>query len=596
MKDERYEQVLKLILIGGGSGLFVLGGLILSNAWLDSLLLGIAALVRGKAPLPHWLGILHSIATQILIGGALFAGFGWLMGVKWTPTIRLAGKRSAVLGAAMLALSALWLPSVLVEHSQVIGGQRYWWLFDDAMISMRYGRNLAHGVGLVWNPGERVEGFSNLLWTLYMAFVHLLPIPDSTTSLIVLLTNLLIGLATIPVLFAIVRLLGGGPLATVATLFAFVLSTDYMIWAMSGIETALLTFVFLLAIYRVLRDARLGRVSLLTCLLIGIITLVRADAIVLAALLFAGYLVLSRNKKQVVYYAAFALLIPAASEVFRILYYGDILPNTAYLKTMYWDSRAMAGLEYVKNFGMTYVVLLVSALASAILIRDLNRRLVLLASVLYAAYVAYIGGDAFDNFRFMIPVLPLLMVLGFLGIQGLHLHPASRLALTVACLATIPLSLPGLITYVPDARYVGNLEMGLILKENTPANSKLADFWAGTVLYYSDRYGVDLLGKSDRYIAHLPVVSTGTRAGHNKFDFDYSLGVLKPDFVIANFKVPVDEEEMVRVSTGDWAGTGQLYFNPIFREHCLPYPVLPETWRSIFKCDWAFQHAQRVSE
>ena len=40
---------------------------------------------------------------------------------------------------------------------------------DDAYISYRYARNLVEGHGLVFNPGERVEGFTNLLWTLLVA-------------------------------------------------------------------------------------------------------------------------------------------------------------------------------------------------------------------------------------------------------------------------------------------------------------------------------------------------------------------------------------------------------------------------------------------
>ena len=39
---------------------------------------------------------------------------------------------------------------------------------DDAYISFRYARNLADGFGLVWNIGERVEGYTNFLWTLLM--------------------------------------------------------------------------------------------------------------------------------------------------------------------------------------------------------------------------------------------------------------------------------------------------------------------------------------------------------------------------------------------------------------------------------------------
>ena len=40
---------------------------------------------------------------------------------------------------------------------------------DDAFISFRYAKNLSDGLGLVWNVGERVEGYTNFLWTLMMA-------------------------------------------------------------------------------------------------------------------------------------------------------------------------------------------------------------------------------------------------------------------------------------------------------------------------------------------------------------------------------------------------------------------------------------------
>ena len=37
------------------------------------------------------------------------------------------------------------------------------------MISMRYAWNFAHGQGLVWNAGQHIEGYSNLLMTLLMS-------------------------------------------------------------------------------------------------------------------------------------------------------------------------------------------------------------------------------------------------------------------------------------------------------------------------------------------------------------------------------------------------------------------------------------------
>ena len=46
-----------------------------------------------------------------------------------------------------------------------------WFLCDDAFISFRYVRNLLAGHGLVFNPGEYVEGYTNFLWILELAAI-----------------------------------------------------------------------------------------------------------------------------------------------------------------------------------------------------------------------------------------------------------------------------------------------------------------------------------------------------------------------------------------------------------------------------------------
>lgn len=64
----------------------------------------------------------------------------------------------------------IWAGLFIYRSSFIaIDGQRYFSLFDDAMISMRYAWNLSHGEGLVWNPGEYVEGYTNLLMVLLMS-------------------------------------------------------------------------------------------------------------------------------------------------------------------------------------------------------------------------------------------------------------------------------------------------------------------------------------------------------------------------------------------------------------------------------------------
>ena len=556
----------RLILVMGGTSLMAIGIAALSNRYLN---------------FP---------AIDRLVIGAMLAILGWLIVPRWTRVTSLARQERFLSVAAIFVLVTLWLPVALMGRSAIIAGERYWWLSDDAMVSMRYARNLADGFGLVWNPGERVEGYTNFLWTIVMTLVHLLPIPASKTALVVLLINVFLVAAIVPVVIWLVHILGGGKLATIAILASYVLSQHAMAWTTVGFETTLLTFLLLFTMYRVLQESQLNQPRLLTYLLIATMSLVRADTIVLSVLIYAVALLLIKNRKAVLIYSVISLLLPSIHELFRLYYYGDILPNTAYLKTSNWDGRYAAGLAYVLNFAKHYALLIVFAVIGSIRSFQWSRRSLLSVFLLYTAYVAYVGGDAFGGFRFFVPVLPLLAILAFIGIQNLGLQPALRLAIGILCLVTMPLITTGYTNSLSPSRVdVGNVRIGLLLKQNTPAASKIADFWAGSVFYFSERYAIDLLGKSDRRIAHLPVASNGTKPGHNKFDFDYSLGVLKPDFVVGNFNLPVQEDTMRQMATGDWAFTGQLYFNTVFHEHCLPNPITVETWRTIFACDWSPQ-------
>src|SRR2546423_1273937 len=43
------------------------------------------------------------------------------------------------------------------------------WISDDAFITMRYVKNFVKGNGLVYNMGERVEGYTHFLWLMILA-------------------------------------------------------------------------------------------------------------------------------------------------------------------------------------------------------------------------------------------------------------------------------------------------------------------------------------------------------------------------------------------------------------------------------------------
>ena len=555
----------------------------------DRALIGLTFYPAGWPELFQFLG-----AWPWLIGS-------FLIGLAWSrfPVGRAVLRRRWFWGLlAVLLILVLWLPATLVHQQERLSGQTHYWLSDDAMISMRYAANLAAGHGLVFNPGERVEGYSNFLWTALMALFHLLPLPQTQVSLAVLLADILLAAAIVPLIIGLSSLLGGGLLVTAAGLLAFVLSRDQFWAANSGLETTLLTLVFLGAVYRVLRDNADGWPSRLTYLLIGLLPLIRSDALVLSAVLAGSALVLTSDRRRVIRYVLWAALLPLAHLLWRVYYYGALLPNTAYLKVLGWDNRHWAGWYYVSDFLAQYWCILILAAAAAFSLKKKAAAVLLTGLLFYAFYVILAGGDVFPHFRFFAPVLPLVWLIGLLAVDRAGRRLAPRLALAGLALVSAPLLLPGYRPLIRELEFyrqadLHNVEIGLLIEHNTPPATKVAASSAGNIFYFSRRPAVDLLGKCDPYIARLKSHPGAMAPGHNKFDFGYSLGVLRPDLLVSELKYDDRGEISHYYEEGDWAYTGQLFINPVFRRNFLPHPVMIDTRCIIFAADWSDQKAFR---
>src|SRR4051794_37248022 len=79
---------------------------------------------------------------------------------------RGASRPEAGLARAWLRPVGLYAPMLLT----LLGASRVRaFTIDDAYISFRYAENLASGHGLVYNLGERVEGYTNFLWVVLLA-------------------------------------------------------------------------------------------------------------------------------------------------------------------------------------------------------------------------------------------------------------------------------------------------------------------------------------------------------------------------------------------------------------------------------------------
>ena len=124
------------------------------------------------------------------------------------------------------------------------------------MISMRYAWNFAHGQGLVWNAGQRIEGYSNLLMTLLMSAAALFlnkPLAVLAVQLFGVITLLAVAFITKQMTDEInagrpyQRLIG--IVALVCVLFYYPLTY----WTLMGMETGLLTLLLMAAALFALR-------------------------------------------------------------------------------------------------------------------------------------------------------------------------------------------------------------------------------------------------------------------------------------------------------------------------------------------------------
>lgn len=505
-------------------------------------------------------------------------------------------REKALVGLLVLAY-AVYGSVFIFQTLFTYQGITYSSLFDDPMISMTYARNLARGDGLVWNAGgERVEGYTNPLWVGLMAGFHLLPIPIEWASLVVQIAGLVFMVGCLILTYMVARDASGGSVwaslgAAALTIFYYPLSR----WALHGNEVALLLLVMPLAALMAFR-ASSDRPACGLFLLLGISTLVRLDMVV-PYLVILGWVLLFKPASRwsnLRWGVGILALFVGGQTLWRLWYYGYPLPATYYLKMTGFSTqvRIQRGWDMFVEFLLSLKWFLVPVPFLAVLLRR-DRKTVLLALLLlgWGAYSIYVGGDAWEHRgganrfislgmpafftlfsvaaweagqqgrRLLSELVPslhkpaaIVALLGFVGICALGWLYPNRLTTVGAFSYSLPhengglrhsLLHPrsGLLGYalllkpssfvLPSTRYVRD---GLIVRQLTDEQAKIAVAGAGATIYFAGRHGIDLYGKSDMVIAEAPpnvAVTRGTfKPGHNKFNYHRSLIELKPDVVI----------------------------------------------------------------
>ncbi len=337
-------------------------------------------------------------------------------------------------------LHAGWVLAILfgltVAAAELVVLSRF--TVDDAFISLRYARNFANGMGLVYNPGERVEGFSNPL----LVFLAALAFRLGVDGLVFAKVLGLVAYATIIVLLLLrVRVLGrtqrvspvlwAVPLAITAPAFGLTF------YAGSGLETVIAGALILFVTMRAARAPH----SLQPWLAMIPLALVRpeAPAYVLVPALARWWRsvpdpsggrapVWKRHLGPMLFGLALLLALLA-----RVGYYGTLVPNTFHAKIP-WDFFAwipgqgdnalinsimwpIRGFDDIVDFatatGLILLVVLIGFLPEP---RSLTReaKLALLALAIGLGFQKYAGGDWMIGARFMVPLIP---VAGLLWIE-----------------------------------------------------------------------------------------------------------------------------------------------------------------------------------
>ncbi len=468
----------------------------------------------------------------------------------------MTSQRRIVLFFSVLFPVLLWFGSLYIQRTSfVVNGQRVFSLWDDAMISMEYARNLSEGHGLVWNAGgERVWGITNLGVTLAMAALHV-PLDEFEAPLAFQILNLAILACIVALVWRIAdTAFPREPWIPLGAAVSVAVCAPLWIWCVQGSDAGFVALWLLFCagpIVRAERDGTPWTVGIFVRLSAGAV--LRPDTLVFAVPLWLVGL-LSRPGGRIRHLTLGALTMGSfagALAAFGWLYYGDPLPNTYYLKATGAPLAPIltAGLSQLAPWAPRMVIAMVLAFV-AIRSEHYRPTLLLFGLPLIAglAYHVSVGGDWMSRYgsRFAIPALPLFWILASVGawrlIRRTSVPPALKPAAFVgAMLATSLLFNPsGTTREWFDPSYntmmaktnAKNFRYASYFRDHTHPSTTLGLHWAGIPKYFSHRNAVDLLGRSDAHIARTENHPGRFRPGHSKWDWNYIVNVRKPDIVI----------------------------------------------------------------
>lgn len=477
-------------------------------------------------------------------------------------------KMSVLPAFLIMALVSLFIYfAVSVSHIQ-----------DDTFITLRYVKNILAGNGAVFNPGERVEGYTSFLWTFLLTLCGLckIDIVDASQYL-----SVFFGVLSIPALYILTRTIFRKVVPETGKKDLFIFACSFIpplmlavtgafyYWSVSGMETSLFVFLLISSMYFVVTSGDNGKSIIWLAIFTMLSCLTRPEGYLFAAF-FAAKILIERIRKSrtgqpgdnavqsIQRFEKIALLVvvvPLVSHfAFRLFYYGYPLPNTFYAKTSMSMKNLHTGWLYFTVFCKNYLgygALLVIPAAGFLLGNKQKIILFLYALVItYSMYVIYIGGDVLSLDRFWLPVIPFLYILCAVAISIVYKTRSGKfrpVAFTLlAAIAT--LTIYNYFANKEAVESVAKREKGLVeqfqlnagiinrLSETKSKTITVAVSTIGALSYYTDAIIIDMLGLTDAEIAHHPKViseissDTEVTWKEKKYNAEYVLR-RNPDYI-----------------------------------------------------------------
>lgn len=420
----------------------------------------------------------------------------------------------------------------------------FYFLCDDSYISFRYARNLISGYGLVWNPGEFVEGYTNFLWVILMAISMKVGILPEVASNIIGITSGVMVLTLMA--FHIAKQTSWVDPWLWILLLVLASSRSFTAWCTSGLETMFFTLLIYAAYVAFLSEsARRSSTLGISSTLFALASLTRPEG---GLFMFIGGMFFlfdvlrgRRSFKALVVWTIPYLCLVGGHVAWRFLYYGSFLPNTFHAKVHgAWLEQSF---RYFSLFSDYYQIVWFLPFMVVALLCVRTRQVALYSSIvgLYLAYVAYVGGDRFE-FRFLVVIFPYFYWLLMEGLRAVYQFREAKVFKALAILSSIALlvltvkgsyliltrsermgvaSIEGMRSYAVRRAEQGKFLKQLIERGVLSSDTVIGVGGAGALPYFAELETVDRRGLNDAYISQIPVEERGWIAHELDAPYDY---------------------------------------------------------------------------